>query len=45
LAILPDQFERLARRLLREAGFINATVTGKSGDGGSTGSVSTDSRS
>jgi len=34
LAVPPDQFERLARRLLREAGFINATVTGKSGDGG-----------
>ena len=34
LAMPPDQFERLARRLLREAGFINATVTGKSGDGG-----------
>jgi len=30
----PDRFERLARRLLREAGFINTTVTGKSGDGG-----------
>lgn len=34
LAIPPDSFERLARRLLREAGFISATVTGKSGDGG-----------
>jgi len=34
LAVPPDQFERLARRLLREAGFISATVTGKSGDGG-----------
>jgi len=38
LAILqaasPDQFERLARRLLREAGFVSAKVTGKSGDGG-----------
>jgi restriction system protein len=32
--IPPDSFERLARRLLREAGFISATVTGKSGDGG-----------
>lgn len=30
----PDRFERLAQRLLREAGFINTTVTGKSGDGG-----------
>ena len=27
-------FERLARRLLREAGFDSATVTGRSGDGG-----------
>ncbi len=34
LAVPPDQFERLARRLLREAGFVSATVTGKSGDGG-----------
>ena len=34
LAIPPDRFERLARRLLREAGFISATVTGSSGDGG-----------
>ncbi len=30
----PDGFERLAQRLLREAGFISATVTGRSGDGG-----------
>jgi restriction system protein len=30
----PDRFEHLARRLLREAGFVNTTVTGKSGDGG-----------
>jgi restriction system protein len=34
LAVSPDRFERLARRLLREAGFISATVTGRSGDGG-----------
>jgi restriction system protein len=34
LALSPSDFERLARRLLREAGFISATVTGKSGDGG-----------
>ena len=27
-------FERLAQRLLREAGFLTATVTGRSGDGG-----------
>jgi restriction system protein len=32
--IQPDSFERLARRLLREAGFVSVTVTGKSGDGG-----------
>lgn len=30
----PSGFERLAQRLLREAGFINVTVTGRSGDGG-----------
>lgn len=30
----PDAFERLAQRLLREAGFVSATVTGRSGDGG-----------
>lgn len=30
----PSGFERLAQRLLREAGFINTTVTGRSGDGG-----------
>lgn len=29
-----DAFERLAQRLLREAGFIKVEVTGKSGDGG-----------
>ena len=34
LAISPDRFERLARRVLREAGFVSATVTGRSGDGG-----------
>jgi restriction system protein len=34
LTLPPDRFERLARRLLREAGFISATVTGRSGDGG-----------
>lgn len=32
--ISPDQFERLSQRLLRELGFINVEVTGKSGDGG-----------
>jgi len=30
----PDGFERLSQRLLREAGFSDVTVTGKSGDGG-----------
>lgn len=30
----PAGFERLAQRLLREAAFVSATVTGRSGDGG-----------
>ena len=30
----PSGFERLAQRLLREAGFVSVTVTGRSGDGG-----------
>ncbi|MCI2418611.1 restriction endonuclease [Saccharopolyspora sp. K220] len=34
LELKPDAFERLAQRLLREAGFINATVTRRTGDGG-----------
>jgi restriction system protein len=34
LAMPPDRFERLAQRLLREAGFISVTVTGRSGDEG-----------
>ena len=34
LDLAPDGFERLAQRLLREAGFANVTVLGKSGDGG-----------
>lgn len=33
-AMPPDAFERLAQRLLREAGFANVLVTGRSGDGG-----------
>ncbi len=33
-AILPDAFERLCQRLLRESGFIHVEVTGRSGDGG-----------
>jgi restriction system protein len=34
LALEPVAFERLAQRLLRESGFIQVQVTGKSGDGG-----------
>lgn len=34
LALPPSGFERLAQRLLREAGFTQVAVTGKSGDGG-----------
>ena len=30
----PSAFERLARRLLREAGFENVAITGRTGDGG-----------
>jgi restriction system protein len=30
----PEAFERLAQRILRESGFIQVEVTGKSGDGG-----------
>ena len=30
----PDAFERLCQRLLRELGFKNVEVTGRSGDGG-----------
>ena len=30
----PDAFERLCQRLLRESGFTEVVVTGKSGDGG-----------
>ena len=33
-SISPDAFERLCQRLLRESGFIQVEVTGKSGDGG-----------
>lgn len=32
--MLPDAFERLSQRLLREAGFTKVEVRGKSGDGG-----------
>lgn len=34
VTITPDAFERLAKRILREAGFINTAVLGKTGDGG-----------
>ena len=34
LDLPPDAFERLVQRLLREAGFLNVEVLGKSGDGG-----------
>lgn len=32
--ILPASFERLCQRLLRESGFVQVEVTGRSGDGG-----------
>lgn len=32
--LAPEKFERLCQRLLRELGFVNVEVTGKSGDGG-----------
>ena len=34
LALSPAAFERLVQRILRESGFIQVEVTGKSGDGG-----------
>lgn len=34
LNLPPAGFERLSQRLLREAGFVQVAVTGKSGDGG-----------
>jgi restriction system protein len=34
LEIDPSAFERLCQRLLRESGFVQVEVTGKSGDGG-----------
>lgn len=34
LQLEPDAFERLARRLLLELGFVQVEVTGRSGDGG-----------
>lgn len=32
--ITPEKFERLCQRILRELGFVDVNVTGKSGDGG-----------
>ncbi|MFH7319539.1 restriction endonuclease [Desulfurivibrio sp. D14AmB] len=32
--IAPDAFERLTQRLLRESGFVQVEVTGRTGDGG-----------
>lgn len=32
--ITPDAFERLAKRILRESGFVQVDVTGRTGDGG-----------
>ena len=34
LSIPPTGFERLCQRLLRESGFVQVVVTGRSGDGG-----------
>lgn len=34
LKMEPDAFERLVQRLLRESGFVQVEVTGRSGDGG-----------
>jgi restriction system protein len=34
LALPPSGFERLCQRLLRESGFVQVVVTGRSGDGG-----------
>ncbi len=34
LELTPDAFERLCQPLLRESGFVEVKVTGRSGDGG-----------
>jgi restriction system protein len=34
LKLSPDAFERMSQRLLRESGFVEVKVTGRSGDGG-----------
>lgn len=33
-SLAPDAFERLVQRILRESGFVQVEVTGKTGDGG-----------
>ena len=33
-SLKPDSFERLCQRLLRESGFVQVEITGRSGDGG-----------
>lgn len=33
-SLKPEEFERLCQRVLREAGFVQVVITGKSGDGG-----------
>jgi len=38
LALPPEGFERLSQRLLRESGFVQVSVSGRSGDGGIDGS-------
>ena len=45
MRIAPDAFERLARRLLREADFDSVNVTGRSATAGSTDLASTGSGS
>ncbi len=34
LGLTPESFERLCQRILRESGFVQVEVTGRSGDGG-----------
>ena len=36
----PDAFERLTKRILRESGFVQVEVTGRTGDGGIDGKAS-----
>jgi restriction system protein len=42
LTMPPEAFERLSQRLLRESGFTQVEVTGRSGDGGIDGKVDVD---